>query len=52
MVIAPNYLSGGMENWGLITYPETSAVYMPIEDEQRRTIIATVTHEIAHQVKI
>ncbi|EDV28940.1 uncharacterized protein TRIADDRAFT_37000 [Trichoplax adhaerens] len=49
MVLAPNYLSGGMENWGLITYPESSAIYMPVENQQRQTVISTVTHEIAHQ---
>lgn len=43
-----------MENWGLITYRETSILYDPIETSAtaHQWVAIVVAHELAHQVAI
>ena len=40
-----------MENWGLITYRETSLLYSPKETsaQAKQWIAVVVAHELAHQ---
>ena len=40
-----------MENWGLITYRETSLFYDPKRDTiaNKRRVSTVVSHELAHQ---
>lgn len=49
----PEFVSGAMENWGLITYKETYILYSDsdssISDMQR--ITAVISHELAHMVR-
>uniref|UniRef100_A0A0C9QRU9 Aminopeptidase N n=1 Tax=Fopius arisanus TaxID=64838 RepID=A0A0C9QRU9_9HYME len=51
MVALPDFSSGAMENWGLITYRESNMLYddqySPINSKQG--IINVIAHEIAHQ---
>ncbi|XP_044004939.1 uncharacterized protein LOC122850036 isoform X2 [Aphidius gifuensis] len=51
MAAIPDFASGAMENWGLITYKETNMLYhenhTPITSKQ--SIINVIAHEIAHQ---
>ena len=46
----PNFSSAAMENWGLITFRESSLfINKNTTDYNRYTIIDTINHEIAHQ---
>ncbi len=51
LIAIPDFESGAMENWGLITYRETQLLF----DEKnssagiKEDIVNTITHEIAHQ---
>ena len=47
----PDFNSGAMENWGLITYRETSLFYDPKRDTiaNKRRVSTVVSHELAHQ---
>lgn len=51
MVAVPEFSAGAMENWGLVTYRETSLLYNKKKSSlhQRRLIAETVAHELAHQ---
>lgn len=49
-VALPDFESGAMENWGLVTYRES----MMLADQDasldvKRTVTTTVTHELSHQ---
>ena len=50
-VALPDFSSGAMENWGLITYRESCLLADPeLTPESSRRFIATViTHELSHQ---
>ena len=50
-IAVPGGFSGAMENWGGITYEETTLLYDPATSSQRTKegIFAVVAHEIAHQ---
>lgn len=52
MIAIPDFVSGAMEHWGLITYRETNMLYDPKEaspaNQQRVAVV--VAHEISHQV--
>ena len=52
MIAIPDFLSGGMENWGLITYRETVLLFNEgVSSEANKQRVATVvSHELAHQV--
>ena len=50
MIAIPDFVSGAMEHWGLITYRETSLLY----DEQsssnanKQRVASVISHELAH----
>uniref|UniRef100_A0A4W3JF21 Endoplasmic reticulum aminopeptidase 2 n=1 Tax=Callorhinchus milii TaxID=7868 RepID=A0A4W3JF21_CALMI len=52
LVAIPDFQSGAMENWGLITYRETALLYDSVtssaSDKLRITMV--IGHELAHQV--
>ena len=54
MVAVPQFAEGAMENWGLITYEESSLLYNNLTDTERtkQGVTVTVAHELAHQVMI
>lgn len=51
MIAIPDFVSGAMEHWGLVTYRETALLF----DEQnsnagnRQRVATVVAHELAHQ---
>ncbi|XP_067653154.1 aminopeptidase N-like [Haliotis asinina] len=48
-IVIPNFVSGAMENWGLITYRETLLYEPGVSSASDETWIAEViSHEIAH----
>jgi aminopeptidase N len=52
MVALPDFESGAMENWGLITYRERNLLYdnttYTLADKKQVAIV--IAHELAHQV--
>ena len=52
MAAVSDFKMAGMENWGLIWYPETSLLYDPRESSTRnkQNVALIVSHELAHQV--
>lgn len=46
----PDFVSGAMEHWGLVTFRETSVLYTPNESSlsNKKRISLTVAHELAH----
>lgn len=51
MIGVPDYGHGGMENWGLVTYPESGLFYDPDVDTRstKESMLTVIAHEIAHQ---
>ncbi|XP_032683708.1 glutamyl aminopeptidase-like isoform X5 [Odontomachus brunneus] len=51
LIAIPNFASGAMENWGLITFREVAILLDPKETslEAREGIAVTIAHELAHQ---
>ncbi|NXG47212.1 AMPQ Aminopeptidase, partial [Psilopogon haemacephalus] len=51
LVALPDFGIGGMENWGLITFHESSLMYLPSDKfTSRKALIALiVSHELGHQ---
>uniref|UniRef100_A0A8C4PB57 Laeverin n=1 Tax=Dromaius novaehollandiae TaxID=8790 RepID=A0A8C4PB57_DRONO len=51
LVALPDFEAGAMENWGLITFQESSLMYLPSDRlTGRKAMIAiTASHEIGHQ---
>ncbi|KAK7601689.1 hypothetical protein V9T40_009130 [Parthenolecanium corni] len=51
MIALPDFSSGAMENWGLITYRETTMLYKEnVSTRFNKESVATiVSHELAHQ---
>ncbi|CAH1983241.1 unnamed protein product [Acanthoscelides obtectus] len=49
-VAIPDFRSGAMENWGLITYREAMFLYDPKEDQSidKQTVARVIAHELAH----
>jgi glutamyl aminopeptidase len=50
MVAIPDFQSGGMENWGLVTFREAVLLYdVAIHSEEtKQTVAVTVAHELSH----
>merc|ERR1740128_1340201 len=51
LVAIPDFVSGAMEHWGLVTFRETALLYNPKEsstDNQKR-VATVIAHELAHQ---
>ncbi|WKY12411.1 hypothetical protein Q1695_003750 [Nippostrongylus brasiliensis] len=51
MVALPDFSSGAMENWGLITYRENSLLYDPryYGQQNKKRVAMVIAHELAHQ---
>lgn len=51
MIAIPDFSSGAMENWGLITYRETALLYDPqiSSSTSQHYVVSVVAHELAHQ---
>lgn len=51
MIAIPDFAAGAMENWGLITYRETSMLYQPgvSSEGDKQRVAVVVSHELAHQ---
>ncbi|XP_014296929.2 putative aminopeptidase-2 [Microplitis demolitor] len=51
MIALPDFASGAMENWGLITYRETNMLYHPDYSPivSKQAIANVISHEISHQ---
>ena len=52
MIAVPDFMSGAMENWGLIIYRETALLYdtMLSSAGNKQRVAEVVVHELAHQV--
>jgi glutamyl aminopeptidase len=52
LIAIPDFAAGAMENWGLITYRETSIMYDVDETSAggHQWVAIVVAHELAHQV--
>ncbi|NXL95452.1 AMPE aminopeptidase, partial [Alectura lathami] len=50
-IAIPDFGTGAMENWGLITYRETNLLYDPDESasSNKQRVAAVVAHELVHQ---
>ena len=51
MIALPDFLTGAMENWGLITYREILLLNKPEESSasDKETTEIVVAHELSHQ---
>ncbi|XP_048762432.2 glutamyl aminopeptidase-like [Ostrea edulis] len=51
MIAIPDFVSGAMEHWGLITYRETNILYDPEQasPSNKQRVAVVVAHEISHQ---
>ncbi len=51
MIAIPDFVSGAMEHWGLITYRETTLLFDPKESasSNQQRVASVVSHELAHQ---
>ena len=53
LISIPDFVSGAMENWGLITFRETNILFDPMEASasNKQRVATVVAHEVAHQVR-
>lgn len=51
LIAIPDFTTGAMENWGLITYRESAILYDPIQTSTsgHQWVAIVVAHELAHQ---
>jgi len=51
LVAIPDFVSGAMEHWGLVTFRETALLYNPKESStgNQKRVATVVAHELAHQ---
>ena len=51
LVAIPDFVSGAMEHWGLVTFRETALLYNPTESStaNQKRVATVVAHELAHQ---
>lgn len=53
LVAIPDFLAGAMENWGLITFRETTLLLGNNSSSlEKRVVASVIAHEMAHQVDI
>ena len=52
LIAIPDFVSGAMEHWGLITFRETNVLYDPDEasSANQQRVATVVAHEVAHMV--
>lgn len=52
LVALPDFVHGAMENWGLITFRESTMLYNSVSGSvlNKETVSMIVGHELAHQV--
>jgi aminopeptidase N len=52
-VALPVFINGGTENWGLITFRETTLLCSDEESSisDERIVNAVISHELAHMVR-
>ncbi|XP_051021531.1 glutamyl aminopeptidase [Acomys russatus] len=50
-IAIPDFGTGAMENWGLITYRETNLLYDPLlsASSNKQRVASVVSHELVHQ---
>lgn len=50
LIAIPDFVSGAMENWGLVTYRETALLVDPINTStsQKQYVALVVAHELSH----
>uniref|UniRef100_A0A1B0DFZ4 glutamyl aminopeptidase n=1 Tax=Phlebotomus papatasi TaxID=29031 RepID=A0A1B0DFZ4_PHLPP len=50
MIAIPDFVSGAMETWGLITYRETALLYDPLisSSVNKQRVASVVAHELSH----
>lgn len=50
MVAIPDFVSGAMEHWGLVTYRETALLYSneTHSSANKQRVATVVAHELAH----
>ena len=53
MIAVPDFNSGAMENWGIITYRESALLYKEgvSSETNKQRIALIVAHELAHMVR-
>ncbi|KAH9361518.1 hypothetical protein HPB48_001380 [Haemaphysalis longicornis] len=51
MIAIPDFVSGAMEHWGLVTFREVNLLYDPKQSSPRnkQRVAAVIAHELAHQ---
>nr|XP_022900776.1 endoplasmic reticulum aminopeptidase 1-like isoform X2 [Onthophagus taurus] len=51
LIVIPDFATGAMENWGLITYRDTAILYDPIETSTaaHQLVAVVIAHELSHQ---
>ena len=54
MISIPDFGTGAMENWGLITFRETNLLWDREKSStyNKQRVAAVVSHELVHQVKV
>lgn len=50
MIAIPDFVSGAMEHWGLVTYRETALLYdkETSSSANKQSIASVISHEFAH----
>lgn len=51
LIAIPDFVSGAMENWGLITFRETGLLFNENENSaiNKQRVATVISHEISHQ---
>lgn len=51
LIAIPDFVSGAMEHWGLVTFRETALLFNPTESSSanQKRVATVVAHELAHQ---
>lgn len=51
-IAIPDFGTGAMENWGLITYRETNLLYDESQSssDNKQRVASVIAHELVHQV--